>query len=189
MSAGQVPNCTVRKLFNQSFCQPVRHPTAQSQSQSTVSRSVNQSVNQLFNQLFCEPVRYPTPQSQSTVSQSVSQSVKYPTAKSVSQLFNRSFCQSVRHPTAQSVSQSVSQVSKFKFEFGSLMLPDVNFEAHCRNFRCTAGNFRSTAYNVGSIYFKRKSKKLNSATFICHLQFVTFTSVLWLIKHSRFAKQ
>ena len=87
VSAGQVPNCTVRKLFNQSFCQPVRHPTAQSQSQSTVSRS----VNQLFNQLFCEPVRYPTPQSQSTVSQSVSQS----------------FCQSVKYPTAQSVAQSV----------------------------------------------------------------------------------
>ena len=58
------------------------------------------------------------------------------------------------------------------------MLPDVNFYVHCRNFRRTAENLRSTAYNVGSVYFKRKSKKLNSATFICHLQFVTFTSVL-----------
>ena len=58
------------------------------------------------------------------------------------------------------------------------MLPDVNFYAHCRNFRRTAENLRSTAYNVGSVYFKRKSKKLNSATFIGHLQFVTFTSVL-----------
>ena len=158
VSAGQVLNCTVRKLFNQSFCQPIRHPTAQSQSQSTVSQSVNQSVNQLFNQLFCEPVRYPTPQS-------------------VSQLFNHSFCQSVRHPTTQSVSQSVRSQS-LNLSLGALMLPDVNFSMHCRNFRCTAGNFRSTAYNVGSIYFKRKSKKLNSATFICHLQFVTFTSVL-----------
>ena len=72
---------------------------------------------------------------------------------------------------------------------GALVLPDVNFYAHCRNFRRTAENLRSTAYNVGSVYFKRKSKKLNSATFIGHLQFVTFTSVLWLIKHSRFATQ
>ena len=45
------------------------------------------------------------------------------------------------------------------------MLPGVNFEAHCRNFRRTAENLRSTDCNVGSIYFKRKSKKLNSATF------------------------
>ena len=50
---------------------------------------------------------------------------------------------------------------KFKFGFGSTC-DDVNFWAHCRNFRCTAKNFRSTAYNVGSIYFKRKSKKLLS---------------------------
>ena len=26
----------------------------------------------------------------------------------------------------------------------------------------------STVYNVKSIYFKRKGKKLNSATYICH---------------------
>ena len=102
-------------------------------------------------------------------------------------LFNLTlFC--VRYPTAQSVSQSV-RCQSLNLSLGALMLPDVHFSVHCRIFRCTAGNFMSTAYNVGSIYFKRKSKKLNSATFICHLQFVTFTSVLWLIKHSRFAKQ
>ena len=95
VSAGQVPNCTVRKLFNQSFCQPVRHPTAQSQSQSTVSRSVNQSVNQLFNQLFGEPVRYPTPQSQSTVSQSVSHSVSQSSTQLHSQLVSCSIGHSV----------------------------------------------------------------------------------------------
>ena len=72
------------------------------------------------------------------------------------------------NPRAQSLNLSL----------GALVLPDVNFQAHCRSFRRTAENFRSTAYNVGSIYFKRKSKKLNSATFICHLQFLTFTSVL-----------
>ena len=42
----------------------------------------------------------------------------------------------------------------------ALVLLNVNFWAHCRNFRCTAENFRSTAYNVWSIYFKRKCKKL-----------------------------
>ena len=44
------------------------------------------------------------------------------------------------------------------------------------NFRCTAENFRSTAYNIGSIYFKRRSKKLNSATFICYLQLLLYFS-------------
>ena len=50
------------------------------------------------------------------------------------------------------------------------MLPDVNF-------RHTAEDFRSTASNVGSMYFKKKGKKLNSATFVCHLQCVSFISV------------
>ena len=35
---------------------------------------------------------------------------------------------------------------------------------------------------LGASISKEKVKKLNSATFICHLQFATFTSVLWLIK-------
>ena len=52
------------------------------------------------------------------------------------------------------------------------MLPDVNFKAHCRNFRRTAENFRSTAYNAGSIYFKRKSKKLNYlSSSVCYFYF------------------
>ena len=68
------------------------------------------------------------------------------------------------------------RAQSLNLSFGAFVLPDVNFQAHHRNFRRTAENFRSTA--VGSIYFKTKSKKLNSATFICHLQFVTFTSVL-----------
>ena len=50
------------------------------------------------------------------------------------------------------------------------MLPDVNFLAHCGNFRHTAENFRSTAYNVGSIYFKRKSKVYLSSS-VCYFYF------------------
>ena len=57
------------------------------------------------------------------------------------------------------------RAQSLNLSLGALVLPDINFSAHCRNFRRTAENFRSTAYNVGSIYFKRKSKKLNSATF------------------------
>ena len=81
------------------------------------------------------------------------------------------------------------QGSEFKFELGSTCT------TRCKFFRCTAEilggqlKIRSTVYNIGSIFFKRKSKKLNSATFIFHIQFVTFISVPWLIKHSRFAKQ
>ena len=71
------------------------------------------------------------------------------------------------------------QGSKFKFEFGSTCATRCKLLGALPNFRRTAENFSlSTGYNVGSIYFKRKSKKLNSAMFICHLQFVTFTSVL-----------
>ena len=68
---------SLSQLLNQSFCQPVRYPTAQ-------------SVNQLLNQSFCEPVRHPTPQSQSqsTVSQSVSQSLAQSVILSVRQVPN-----------------------------------------------------------------------------------------------------
>ena len=48
------------------------------------------------------------------------------------------------------------------------MPPNVNFKVYCQNLICTAENVKSTTYNVGSIYFKRKSKKLNSGIFICH---------------------
>ena len=63
---------------------------------------------------------------------------------------------------------------KLKFEFGleALVLLDVNFWAHCRNFRRTAEEFKSTAYNVGSIYFKRKSKKVLSVKTVLRLNVI-----------------
>ena len=39
------------------------------------------------------------------------------------------------------------RAQSLNLSLGALVLPDVNFYAHCRNFRRTAENFKSTAYN------------------------------------------
>ena len=96
---------SVSQLLNQSFCQPVRHPIAQ-------------SVSQLLNQSFCQPVRYPIAQSVSQfLHQSVSGTVSCSFSQSFSQLYNQSFHQPVSQlqvdsqPVSKLFSQSVKMVS------------------------------------------------------------------------------
>ena len=69
------------------------------------------------------------------------------------------------------------QGSKFKFEFGTTCA------TRCKFLGAQLKILGAQLIMLGASISKEKVK------FICHLQFVTFTSVLWLIKHSRFATQ
>ena len=63
----------------------------------------------------------------------------------------RLFCICIGHFRAQSLNLSL----------GALVLPDVNFQAYCQNFRRTAENLRGTADNdLGAFISKEKVKTL-----------------------------